>query len=520
MRRTSPLVVPMALAALVLAPSAAGAKAFDSGVAAGEVTPSSAKLWTRVGKAGKVTLEVSTDRRLRRVAITRTLSAKAAADTTVQAVVKGLRPATAYAYRFRRGKTRSAIGRFTTAPATDADASISFAFTGDADAQRASGASKPYYNAFQVYGRMAREGNDFNINFGDTIYSDTEVPGAGGPATTVPQKWAKYRQNLALPNLQKLRSAGATYSHWDDHEFINDYDQGPDTAIYKAGVKAFTDYAPVTYTREDGLYRTFRWGKNLELFFLDERSFRSRKADQACINPTNSQPDLGPTAPTTTRSIFGVLVPALRTPVAQSCLDAINDPARTFLGQRQLAAFEQAVKASTATFKVVMNETPLQQFYALPYDRWEGYAAERTKVIEFLRDNVKNVVVLTTDTHANFVNEVRLRTLEVGGPVGSGILEAVTGPAATMTFNREIDAATGRVGNGVLLTNLFFRAALPPEGAGLAMQCAVTDTYSYDQVTVTSKTLTITPKDLTGKPLQQVAGALKTPCGPFKVNRK
>jgi len=49
------------------------------------------------------------------------------------------------------------------------------------------------------------------------------------------------------------------------------------------------------------------------------------------------------------------------------------------LGQRQLANFEGAIKRSTATFKVVMNEVPIQQFYALPYDRWESYAAERAK---------------------------------------------------------------------------------------------------------------------------------------------
>ena len=28
-----------------------------------------------------------------------------------------------------------------------------------------------------------------------------------------------------------------------------------------------------------------------------------------------------------------------------------------------------------------MNELPIQQFYVDPYDRWEGYAAERTRLI-------------------------------------------------------------------------------------------------------------------------------------------
>src|SRR3712207_8455165 len=45
------------------------------------------------------------------------------------------------------------------------------------------------------------------------------------------------------------------------------------------------------------IYRRFRWGRAAELFFLDERSFRSAKASGACINPATGAPDLAPTAP-------------------------------------------------------------------------------------------------------------------------------------------------------------------------------------------------------------------------------
>ena len=50
-----------------------------------------------------------------------------------------------------------------------------------------------------------------------------------------------------------------------------------------------------------------------------------------------------------------------------------------------MRAFEKAIKASTATCKVIVNEVPIQQFYALPYDRWEGYAAEREKLLNSCR---------------------------------------------------------------------------------------------------------------------------------------
>ena len=91
------------------------------------------------------------------------------------------------------------------------------------------------------------------------------------------------------------------------------------------------------------------------------------------------------------------------------------------LGSAPAGRFKRASSKSTATFKVIFNELPIQQYYALPYDRWEGFEAERQKLLKFLADNVKNVVFLTTDVHANLVNDARLKTLESGGPVDRGI---------------------------------------------------------------------------------------------------
>ena len=144
------------------------------------------------------------------------------------------------------------------------------------------------------------------------------------------------------------------------------------------------------------------------------------------------------------RDGFATLAPALKNPVSPACLAAINDPARTMLGAPQYAAFTKAIKASSATWKVIVNEVPIQQFYALPYDRWEGYAAERERLLRFLQANVKNAVFLTTDAHANLVNEVRYRTF--GVLESSGMWEVVTGPVATNTFAREIDGFLGTPG--------------------------------------------------------------------------
>jgi alkaline phosphatase D len=490
-------------AAAVLLVSAAEAAAFRYGVTAGEITSTSAVLWTRADSAGTVTLEVLLRKR---VVHRERLRAAASRDLTVQTTVRRLRPGTTYRYRFRGGRGLGATGRFETAPAPRTPATVEFAISGDADGTRNPQTGRPAYNLFGVYAQMAREGNDFNLNIGDTMYSDSRF--APRPALTVPQKWGKYRENLAFPALALLRRSTGGYSHWDDHEFINDFtppEHG--AAIYRAGVQAFRDYMPVTYTARDGIYRTFRWGRNVELFFLDERSFRSAKASAAgaCDNPPGSS-DLAPTAPQAVRAQFAALASALASPPPAACVARIRDPARTMLGARQLERFLADVRASTARFKVIVNELPLMQFYALPYDRWEGYEPERQRVLQAL-SQVPGAVVLTTDQHAAFVKDAHLRTLEPGGPVPSGVLEVVTGAVASETYGQLIDGRVGAPGSGVAINGLFFQPII-------RMDCAVVDKYSYAQVRATSRALTIVVKDDTGLVLREADG---TPCGPFTV---
>jgi alkaline phosphatase D len=504
----------VALATALCFAGTAGAAGFSFGVAAGDVSSSSALLWAHPNASGEVSLEVM---RGRRVVVRRTGSALAASDNAVTLRVRGLRAGMRYRYRFRIGSLRSDVGEFETAPRRGQRRAIRFAFSGDADGAFAPGATQPFYNDFQAYERMRAEHNDFNVNLGDTIYSDSEIGGLP-PARAVADKWAKYRQNLTFPNLVALRSSAALYSDWDDHEFINDFSV-PEFggALNDAGRKAFLDYAPASYSSRYGLYRRFRWGRYLELFILDERSFRSAKASAGgfCDNPFGPiAADLAPTAPQRLRNAFGFVIPPLRKPVPKACLNRIDDPRRTFLGHAQLRRFMTDIARSRATFKVIMNETPIQQFYALPYDRWEGYEAEREKLIDYLRRRVRNVVFLTTDTHANMAGDVRLRTLEPGGPKDSGILEVVTGPVATKTFAREIDEAVGISGAGNAVGRLFFK---PPPPAGVGMRCVALDVYSYAEVKVKRSDLTITPKDLNGKLVRQPDGKR---CGPFRVRRR
>jgi alkaline phosphatase D len=505
--------VALALCAL---PATASAAKFQYGVTSAEATHSSIVLWTRAPKTGKVVVDVAPDRRFRgKQTRHKSQGAKKSHDNTVRIKVTHLKASETYYYRFHQGKSKSAVGSFVTAPKTSSSKAFRFAYSGDASAQPAQGQSTPFFGSFKAYGRMAAERNAFNINLGDTIYSDPEVPNIP-TALTVPEKWAMYKQNLALPNLQKVRSQTSMFNHWDDHEFINDFTPPENgSTIYRAGVTAFTDYMPTGFRSSTGLYRHARWGKNAELFFLDERSFRSAKAsaNHVCDNPQTGEPDFAPTAPQSTRNTFALAIPSLSQPVSQACLDKINDPNQSLLGKAQVARFTADVKRSTAKWKIIVNEVPMQQFYALPYDRWEGYAAERTKVLTTLA-GLKNVVVLTTDTHANLYNDVRFQTLEPGGPKDSGVTEMVTGPVGTKTSSQEIDDTTGRPGNGALATNAFYKPQ-PPNGVG--MKCYQTNAFSYTEVQVSGKKLVLRPKDENGVRLKNPDG---TACGPFTLTAK
>jgi alkaline phosphatase D len=468
MRRVTVLAA-FALLAFAVVTADAASPGFRDGVAVGEVTPTSAVVWTRAPRAGKVTVHVSPSSSMKRGVLYSAVARPANDLTVTRKVFVG--PDKRYWFRFEQGAARSVAGTFRTAPRASAARDIRFAISGDADATAGSNGT-PAFNSYGVYGRMASERNDFNINLGDTIYSDSEV-GSALVARTAAEKWEKYKLGLALPALRRLRASAGLYSHWDDHEFINDFSKPEHgQAIYSAGVEAFRDYSPVAYYPGIGLYRTFRWGKHLELLFLDERSFRSAKTTTVCGG------DLAPTAPQPVRDAFSSIAPPLKNPMTPACLAAINDPARTMLGARQYTAFTNAIRASKATWKVIVNEVPIQQYYALPYDRWEGYAAERERLLRFLQANVKNVVFLTTDTHASLVNEVRYRTLG-GTPEGSGMWEVVTGPVATNTFAKEIDGFLGTPGAGTAIGALFFK---PPPPQGMGMRCAALDVYSYAQV--------------------------------------
>ncbi|MGH2986424.1 MAG: alkaline phosphatase D family protein, partial [Solirubrobacterales bacterium] len=151
--------------------------------------------------------------------------------------------------------------------------------------------------------------------------------------------------------------------------------------------------------------------------------------------------------------------------------------------------------------------------------RWEGYAAERQRLLSALSGKVENVVFLATDHHANLVNDARFQTLESGGPQNSGILEVATGPVATRTFAQQINDTVGDPSAGTLLHDAFLK---PPPPDGVGMQCAAMDQSSYAQVEVNATALTIEMLDAAGNPVQDT-GSRDSPgpaCAPIVIARQ
>ena len=144
----------------------------------------------------------------------------------------------------------------------------------------------------------------------------------------------------------------------------------------------------------------------------------------------------------------------------------------------------------------MINEVPIQQFYLLPYDRWEGYGAERAEILSFIRANhIANVIFLTTDTHASLFNEVFIDRFTDPEPVA---YEAVVGPIATFTFEQEIkrtvkDLELDEVGLDPDTAVDLFEGMLDLVG----VDCHHLNTFSYGLVEVSADvgTATVTAKD-------------------------
>ena len=178
------------VAGTLLLPGSAFAAKFTSGVTAGEITDQSAIIWGRAAESGPVRAQVATDDAFQNVVAQRSLQAVVGNNNTIQVRIGRLKPNRTHYYRFciQGGSGCSSVGKFLTAPSATVTTPIKFAFSGDETGYRQPGDNEPFWGTYTAFRTMAAANNDFNIDFGDTIYSDPEVPGAP-TALGVGEKW-------------------------------------------------------------------------------------------------------------------------------------------------------------------------------------------------------------------------------------------------------------------------------------------------------------------------------------------
>jgi alkaline phosphatase D len=473
-------VLPLTLASQ----STAGAPDFAHGVAA-RAEMRSAILWTRLPEPGRFKWVVMPARSAGRPPISGGGFAGPSRDLTGHVEVDGLKPGTRYFYNFiTAGGTVGPGGFFTTAPRSGRGAALKLAISGDSDVYWTDHPEPT--PPFAVLDRIRAEHPDLFVYLGDTIYSDSEA--GGEVALTRAEKWGKYQDNRIGPTRRLLRST-STWAIWDDHETINDYDGAElinaDPNLMRAGSMAFSDYWPVPRYWPLGTNRTYwklDWGRHIDLLFLDERTFRSQSADELTDNPcrdAEGELDLAPMMPEEDRAELGM------DPVNPECVTHILEPDRTMLGRPQLRWLKRRLQDDSSKWKLIVNQVPVTQLFVLPYDRWEGYAAERTKLLQFIDDeNIPGVVFLTTDIHANAGSPTFVDILDEGAePIA---YEVVTGPIQTCTLDCESDRILGTDIGGELLRGFLIDHDLFYNEGGIP-HCAAIDDYGYAVVSTAAE---------------------------------
>lgn len=324
---------------------------------AGDVTPDGAMVWLRAEPKSQVFLHYSKESSLGDFSSIGPFPLDGDADCTALIKLEKLEPATTYYYRAAvAGKQPGYIARFVTAPKPDDAAKVSFCCSGD---------TRESYKPFTVMNAVRAQHPDFFLHLGDTIYADR-----GGSAHQLSEFWAKYRANRDDAATQLCFGESSAYVVWDDHEVVDDYLPGNPLAVI--GRKAFLDYWPIRRNPNEPqrIYRSFRWGKALELFLLDTRQYRDRKHG-------------------------------------------------TMLGKLQKEWLFEEISRSQAIFKFIATSVPMA---GGGNDRWDGYPRERSEIVGYIREKkITGVIFLSGDLHCAAITRI---------PKSSGLRDITAGPLA------------------------------------------------------------------------------------------
>jgi alkaline phosphatase D len=314
--------------------------------------------------------------------------------------VDHLAPDRWYWYRFRAGDAESPIGRTRTMPAADSTPEeLRFAF-----------ASCQHYEAglFTAYEHMAQEELDLVVHLGDYIYEYEGKDGKvrkhfGKEIQSLDDYRIRHAQYKSDAFLQRMHGRCPWMVVWDDHEFDNNCanciseEAGIDPADFlvrrAAAYQAYYEMMPLRSTSvpegaDMRLYRKLSFGRLAEFQMLDTRQYRTDQPNGDVMCEINDE-----------------------------CLS----PQATILGTNQFEWLQKSLAGSKARWNVLAQQIMMAMvrnptgYYM---DGWPGYLYERDRLLRFLQERqIANPIVLTGDSHANWVNELRVDDRENDRPI-------------------------------------------------------------------------------------------------------
>ncbi len=298
-------------------------------------------------------------------------------DFTRQFTLSGLEPSTGYELQVEArqlGSTKigsSLDGHFRTAPPPDEPARVVFAAT--------TGQAYPDQDApgggYKIYPAILELEPSFFVHTGDILYYD---------------QWAKnlelarwgWARMFSLPTNFEFHRVVPSYFMKDDHDTLSN-DSWPSMEsqfmgefTFAQGQAVFLEQIPMGART----YRTFRWGRDLQIWMMENRDYRT----------ANTDPD---------------------------------GPDKTIWGAEQKAWFMETVAASDATFRILISPTPTLGPYnegeVDNHTNREGFYYEGEEIRSFLAAQV-NMIVICGDRHYQYVIE----------DPETGLREFATGPAS------------------------------------------------------------------------------------------
>ena len=397
-------------------------KPFYHGVASGDPLQNSVVIWTRVtpnetqiNEVIEVKWHVSLDTSFNDITASGIYSTDLSRDFTVKIDVQGLSPNQYYFYEFEALGKKSIIGRTKTAPDKNTEVNqLRFATVSCSNYQAG------YFNVYDKI--FERNDIDAVIHLGDYIYEYGNLPNV---RDVLPENeivaLTDYRLRHSTYKLdedsRKMHQQYPIISTWDDHESANnawrdgaenhDSGEGNWTDRKDNSLQAYYEWMPLRQPDTTNFYRIWRklnYGDLADLFILDTRLYDRDEQD----------------------------------------IEAINDTARTLIGEEQMEWLKNGLVSSTAKWKILAQQVMMAPLVipiielTLNDDQWDGYIAERKRLYDIiLENNVENVVVLTGDIHTSWANDLPYNKDNYGGHLpnkGSVAVEFVTTSVTSPSF--------------------------------------------------------------------------------------